>query len=448
MLGSEYNWLVSFTRVANGAPKISLARTGLFTLAVAVFCLFCVALQAEPLHRELLREASVAAKANDTAQFIAKLEAARALRPDYPRILINLARAYTAAGRTDDAIAQLRELDAMGLQLDLASDPAFSALGQYPEFAVLVKKLATSQSPPTQNETKWSVPDVGGIIEGIAINPATREVFFSDVHHRCIWSRAGSDANAAPRKFSSDSDNLPSVFALKCDPITKTLWASCSALPEMKGYTSADRGQGGLAEYDLNTRQLRSFHSLPADGREHVLGDFILAPDGSIYVSDSTSPVIWRLPPAGTQLEKWLEHADFVSLQGIASTPDGKSLHVADYANGIWRVDLATQSVTLLKPPAHRTLFGIDGIYAVPGGLVAVQNGLNPQRIVRLTLGPDGQPVTADALLWGRPAMNDLSLGQVVDGRLEFIGNSGWSLYEKPDATPPVRTLSLFSVPL
>ena len=46
MLGSEYNWLISLTRPAQGAPKASLARSGLLTLAVAVFCLLCVALHA------------------------------------------------------------------------------------------------------------------------------------------------------------------------------------------------------------------------------------------------------------------------------------------------------------------------------------------------------------------------------------------------------------------
>jgi hypothetical protein len=46
MLGSEYNWLISLTRPAQGAPKTSLARSGLLTLAVAVFCLLCVVLYA------------------------------------------------------------------------------------------------------------------------------------------------------------------------------------------------------------------------------------------------------------------------------------------------------------------------------------------------------------------------------------------------------------------
>ena len=46
MLGSEYNWLISLTRKVNGVPKVRVARGGLLTLAVALFCFLCVALQA------------------------------------------------------------------------------------------------------------------------------------------------------------------------------------------------------------------------------------------------------------------------------------------------------------------------------------------------------------------------------------------------------------------
>jgi hypothetical protein len=46
MLGSEYNWLISLARQANGVPKVRIASGGMLTLAVAVFCFLCVALNA------------------------------------------------------------------------------------------------------------------------------------------------------------------------------------------------------------------------------------------------------------------------------------------------------------------------------------------------------------------------------------------------------------------
>ncbi|MDI1319145.1 MAG: hypothetical protein PSW75_02985 [bacterium] len=45
MLGTEYNWLISLTRQPNGVPRASLSGSGLFTLAVAVFCFLCIALR-------------------------------------------------------------------------------------------------------------------------------------------------------------------------------------------------------------------------------------------------------------------------------------------------------------------------------------------------------------------------------------------------------------------
>ena len=46
MLGSEYNWLISLTRPANGRPRVRIASDGLLTLAIAVGCFLTVALHA------------------------------------------------------------------------------------------------------------------------------------------------------------------------------------------------------------------------------------------------------------------------------------------------------------------------------------------------------------------------------------------------------------------
>ena len=44
MLGTEYNWLISLTRQADGATRAVLDGSGLSTLAVAIFCFVCIAL--------------------------------------------------------------------------------------------------------------------------------------------------------------------------------------------------------------------------------------------------------------------------------------------------------------------------------------------------------------------------------------------------------------------
>ena len=104
--------------------------------------------------------------------------------------------------------------------------------------------------------------------------------------------------------------------------------------------------------------------------------------------------------------------------------------------------------VTLLRPPGGSTLFGIDGLYAVPGGLVAVQSGIIPPRIIRIDLGADGQPTQVRVLQSGHATMSDLALGQVFNGHFDFIGNSGWALYDDPKAAPAARDVIILRTPV
>lgn len=404
---------------------------------------------AEPPHRQLVRAATEALRTGDSHTARTHLERAAQLAPDYPRVHLLLARLHASAGQMDAAFAALQVLAGMGLAFAIENDPALAPLRADPRFARVGASFAANSQPlAAADETTWNVTGLDGIIEGLAIHPTTLEAFFSDVRHRRIWYRDTGGPAAVMKEFSAETDGLLGVFALKFSADGRTLWASTSALPEMTGYVEADKGRAFLAAYDVATRSLRRTYALPADGREHVLGDFVLGTDGSVFVSDSTAPIIWRLAPGGTALEKWLEHGEFVSLQGLAFSAESRSLIVADYASGLWRIDPVTREPTLLKAPAGSTLFGIDGLYAAPGGLVAVQNGVNPQRVLRLGLGTTGDVQSVRVLARGHPAMTDAALGQVSNGRFDFIGNSGWTLFADPQATPGARTVTVLSIQL
>jgi len=56
---------------------------------------------------KLAREAASAADAKDFPSYLAKNGGSGALRPDFPRMLVNLAAAQTANDRPEEAIATL-----------------------------------------------------------------------------------------------------------------------------------------------------------------------------------------------------------------------------------------------------------------------------------------------------------------------------------------------------
>lgn len=415
----------------------------------AIFCLIIAPdLSAASRHPLLLREAATAAKSGDTAAAITRLEEAAKLRPDYPRIQMNLARLYAATGRTDDALRALQRLADMGLSMNVAADPGFATLRELPRFQVLAIRLAAEATGKgTDDEAVFALTDVTGIIESCLVDPETLLWYFGDVRNRCVWVRDVSTGAGLLKKFTSD-DGLDGVFKIALSADRRTLWAATAAIGVMTGPDAEDGKRSALVALDFATGRVRARFPVPEDGRKHLLGDFILAVDGSLYATDSFSPVIWRLPPGGTALEPWLESDEFLNLQGLAFSADGRTLYVADYSNGIWQIDTATKTPALLTAPANATFFGIDGLYAVPGGLLAVQNGVNPQRVLRIEAAASG-PSVARILAVGHPAMTDLALGQVFNGRFHFVGNSGWALFDPPPATPPqARNVMILSVGL
>lgn len=122
--------------------------------------------------------------------------------------------------------------------------------------------------------------------------------------------------------------------------------------------------------FDLKSGEGKLSVALPKPGS--ICNDFAIAPDGSIFVTNSSAPQILRLKPGSSEFDVWLESADFnqpkegAGLDGIAFGSDG-NLYVDTYANGeFFRVDVkdgVPGKVTKLK--TSRPLKFADGLRPV-----------------------------------------------------------------------------------
>ena len=157
-----------------------------------------------------------------------------------------------------------------------------------------------------------------------------------------------------------------------------------------------------------------------------MLRDVIVTPAGDVLTTDSASPAIYRLPAGGAALETVAAGEPFVSLQGLALAEGGGRLYVADYAKGIFAVDLASRRVRLLEAPRTAAILGIDGLYRAGDALLAIQNGTDPPRLLRLAV--EGDRITSvEVVDSAHPMATDPTLGVVVGDRFHYIGNSQWN---------------------
>ena len=396
-------------------------------------------------HTTLRRTAEAAYQRKDFTAAREAYAAALALRPDSPRYLHNLAATQALTGRNDDALATLRRLAKLGVATAVERDSAFASLQGNPSYNAIRTALAANREPQGAADLLVELPGRTGIIEGIAFRDRTGDLFLGDVHQRCIWRR---DRDGRVTRYSAENEDMFGVYGLSLDETRETLWAATSAVPEMTGFTAEQKGHAALAAFNLVTGELRQIIAVPSDGRDHVLGDLLVAPDGTIYATDSAAPIIWRYLPGAEEMDKLVEFPAFVSLQGLVLT--NRTLLVADYANGLFTIDLSDSApvVRALTPPPNATLLGLDGLAPAPDGLYAVQNGVTPQRVIRVTLSSDlGSISSVTVLASALPSMDDLTLVTLVNGRPTLIANAGWDNFDPArSAHPTPHAVHIFQV--
>ena len=416
-----------------------------FLVALLLTAVSASAQEAGKTHQDYRAEAVAAYQRKDFNTAREATLAALALRPDSPRYLHNMAALSALTNDPQAALDYLRRLAALGVASNVERDPDLAVLQGTPQFAQVLHAFTTNRAPRGEAEVLSELPGRTGIVEGLAFRPRTGDLFLSDVHHRCIWRR---DRDGRVERFSAEDEELLGVFGLALDEPRNALWATMTAVPEMAEFSAELKGVAALAEFNLATSELRRVVGIPADGREHGVGDLTIGPDGTVYASDSKAPVIWALAPDSDEPHKVVDSPIFGSLQGILL--EKRTLLVADYANGLFNVDVGTGNITALPPPENTTLLGIDGLVRVDGGIVATQNGVDPQRVIFVRMSPDYDAILGvQVLASGLANLTDVGLVTVANERALVVAGTGWDTIEsgKPHQ-PRAHTVRIFELAL
>ena len=388
---------------------------------------------------ESQRAALRAYQAKDYAGFLKHMRDVAAREPDLPRQIYNLAAAEALGGSPDEAIKLLHRLTGTGASFAIDKDDDFRGLRGRPDFQAEVRAMKANLTPRGRAEAGFTLREHELLTEGVAYDARTRTFFVSSVRHRKI---VAIDERGRQRDFITEGqDGIAGVFGMAVDPVHRTLWASSTALGHMVGYRPEDKDRSGLYKYDLATGKLIASYAIAHDGRAHALGDVIVSSRGDAYTTDSASPTIYRVTAGAAALEVLVE-GGFDSLQGLALSPDERTLYVADYGRGISAVALADKDkkVARLAVAPVIAATGIDGLYLHRGRLIATQNGLDPHRVLAFDLdrsadGPATKLVAQRVILSGDPRIADLSLGVIVGDVLYLNAAAGW-LHYNDDGVP------------
>lgn len=402
----------------NHSPASWIVRLG---LAASLMSMASTAVLAQALDiarfRQLRTEGVAAANGGDLPTAAERLAQARAILPSHPGLIVLQARVAETAGQPDEAVAYLQAYADLGLSLSPATLSGFSGAATATD---LNARLQQNAEPVGRPKPVSSTGDLI-LLEGLAWSGS--RLLASSIRRHTIHA-VGADGALLP--WLQEEQAL-GVFGLAADLQRDRLWAALAGGPAADVAADVHAGRSELLEIELSSGRVLNRYS-PPEAPNRNFGDVAVGPDGTVAVSDSFSGEVFLKHPGAGGLERLVPPGVLASPQGLVFHPDGRSLLVSDYGSGLHRIDLTTGEATPVRTPADVTLIGADALSLAPDGSVwTVQNGVSPNRIMRLTLSTHWAQVTeARVVVANLPDMDQPSGLTIRGDDLIFIRQSQW----------------------
>ena len=199
--------------------------------------------------------------------------------------------------------------------------------------------------------------------------------------------RSGS---STAEKFIDTSAEGPGTFffGMLTDASSNTLW-TCQLTPVPN--TTPVQRHTALRGFDLSTGAPKIRWNLPGDNT--TCNDFAIGPDKALYITDTATGRIYKLPAGASTAELFLEHRTLMGVDGITFL--NGTLYVNNVVfNKLYRipVDAAGKAGQPVDIWMDQPVKGPDGMRAANGKLFVAENGSG--KISAITVNGDKASVT------------------------------------------------------
>lgn len=256
--------------------------------------------------------------------------------------------------------------------------------------------------------------DPSTIPEGIAVHPASKDIFISSVHLDKIT------------KSNSQGKNSTDVI-----PPKHLGYTAGVGMGIKRNYLFAlgsvnRKKQSMVLQIDLMGNEIvNSFKT--NDSIPNYFNDLAIDNGLNAYITDTEFHKIYRLDYRTGTIALFLENEQIKYPNGIAISEDGSKLFIDSYTSGIRIVDIKTKTIlnAVHLPSANK---GIDGLKYHGKNLYAIINGGNDRArhgLVRYRLSEDESSIIqTDEILMNHTKMNLPTTLSIVDDEIYVLANS------------------------
>lgn len=328
----------------------------------------------------------------------AQMQAGEAGAPASARVIVERGFAFSAGG-----------IGAISLTLTEAEAGAIKAINDRNRAPVMASTLVDT------------IPAEVLLVESVVRDPASGTLFASSVVSRQLMAKAEGCAWQAVQLGEAGS-----LAGMAADPARGWVWAASGTFEETPGapaYAAAlaiDPAGGAIV------RRLYANGMVP-------LGDLAVGDDGRVFAANPLAGEIHYADPQTEQgFRALVGKGVFRSPQGMVKVPGRNRLIVSDYSYGLAVVDWDSGKVWRIGSPGTHWLDGIDALLRYGDNMIAIQNGHQPMRILKLDMREDWLSIEKVTVLesnhpdWTEP------VGASIDGdRVLYVATGQWDVFGK-----------------
>jgi hypothetical protein len=324
-------------------------------------------------------------EAGEYLKFVQATMRLRNARPYEPQYLVGMVVGSALVGRPKSAYSYMHIMQQQGLSYDFDQTADTESIRSTEVYEYLNKLLIKAAEPSGQGKTAFELPKANNYPETLVWDSSADRFLVGTLEGGNIL--AISQSGKVSKLLSSNNKNkLRAIYGLVVDAKRNRLWVASGATPAFGKLAEGELGKTALLEFNLENLELLNRFEPPADQLPHLFGSLALTPDGDVFVLDRVLPQVFVKPAQSDTLQLYMQNFELTGLRDLAISEDGKRLYLADAALGILVVDLDMNAGGMLVGPDTLNIGGISGIDYANGKLYVLQNGISPQRLLRLEL--------------------------------------------------------------
>jgi len=351
------------------------------------------------------------------------------LQPHYPEHDLRLAEAYALLNDKTKAYDVLLKMQKKGLAYPLSELNNMENLENTEVYDYIEKAMNQNKAAFGSGQVAMSVnKNYGGMLyENITWDKNADSFLLGSVRNGEIIRLDKKGQRNVFIAAPDTNEKRWAVVDLEADNARDLLWVATASMPQYNGMTNENLGDSALLKYQLSSGKLLQTIQLPTPQKPDLISLVHVSAQGDVYVLNSFKKMILKLPQGKDTLEPLLGLKDYDDVRAITTDDTGRFLYFADFARGLFVVDLEGKKIGGLGDPETMVLGGTEEMIYQDGALIVVQNGFKPSRVMRVKLK---NPANIDKLIpieASNPNFDVPTNGTLTDSHFYYIGNSQWS---------------------